>query len=273
MSDIPLRRRGGPLLLNRSHGLCVGLRGAWVPNLDVRAINLAGGGQHPGGNKGGSFGSVPNVPSAYGPAWNLTSPQSASTTVLMLASSSGGIDMPWFRVALPFSWFVLCKPTANGDVVTMGNRSSSIYRGNWLQVGPTIAGIGFGDAGGATGANRHSKDASGLTSISDWCAFSGSCRSGTDMSVYRNGVDVGGSATGTGGAINYQNSSGTVSATSGTFTGQAALILYWSRSLGAADHAALARDPWQVFHKPAAFGALNPATMGEFIAQIVEYVA
>lgn len=95
------------------------------------------------------------------------------------------------------AWIHLSSSVSNWAPVFVSQDNAPVYNGFWLIVQPNLIGVGYGDG---TGENlpqfRRSKTAS-VNNISErWVHVTGIIRGKLDMDIYLNGVNVGGSYSG-----------------------------------------------------------------------------
>lgn len=114
------------------------------------------------------------------------------------------------QLSLPLSFSYWVKQTSldsiNGH---LGYRETGIHNGYYIYSGTTGAlAINYGDNTACSSIGRRSKITSaGVFNAGKWVHIVGVIRGATDMSIYVNGVDVGGSYDGSGGPITYSGSS------------------------------------------------------------------
>ncbi len=100
----------------------------------------------------------------------------------------------------------------SSDVVRVftSDDNASEYSGVWLQYySPSTLSIGYGDGGPQGGVSRRTKAASALLLMNTWYHVAGVVRGPTDMSLYVDGVDIGGTYSGSGDPIAYTTSPAT----------------------------------------------------------------
>jgi len=139
--------------------------------------------------------------------------------------------------------------------------SLNIYSSNaiWLQ---------YGDGGGNFAANRNTKNGTSSLSSNQWYTIAGVIRGQNDMDIYINGVDDGGSYSGS--ATSMSTSSGVPSfgrwpaLTSDQYlTGNIEYVYLFNRALSASEIALLHREPFCMFA-----GAGRPPLTGGQIVNI-----
>jgi len=115
---------------------------------------------------------------------------------------------PPLPVALS-AWINLSR---NDAVVICLDESSSIYYGVTLLVDiSSHATIGFGDGNGwGSSAYRRSKTGTTTLDTDTWYHVAGVVRGATNMDVYINGVDDGGTYSGTGGSLAYSSANASI---------------------------------------------------------------
>ncbi|HEV8515192.1 MAG TPA: LamG-like jellyroll fold domain-containing protein, partial [Cyclobacteriaceae bacterium] len=100
---------------------------------------------------------------------------------------------------LPFtiSAWVFLDPSAGASPIFSTNDNNPLYRGFWFVITPTVIECEFGDgAGGNNPAFRSGKIASISNVTGRWVHACAVMRSPFDISLYINGIDVGGSSSG-----------------------------------------------------------------------------
>ncbi len=147
------------------------------------------------------------------------------------------------EVKLPITlmcWFYLKQQ--NVQAVLMGtNLGSGVYSGANLQINNGLIELKYGDGGGKGLGNRRSKVASiSVQETQRWYYVVGVIRGPQDMSIYIDGIDVGGTYSGTGGDI-YYSPSGYPLIGSSSFNGKMDDVQIYSRALTAKE----IRSEWQ----------------------------
>lgn len=164
--------------------------------------------------------------------------------------SSGVITTPIasvLRPSLPISIAAWINPdTINGMGIFTNNKTTATHRGVWFVLNGTGGNleVSYGDSGGGTSSDRRSKVAVAGVTTGVWQHVSCSVRGATDSSIYRNGADVGGTYSGTGGAMSsVSTAGGRIGSFQGGFffDGRIAEVGFWNVSLTAAEHLALAK--------------------------------
>ena len=89
------------------------------------------------------------------------------------------------------------------------NFTNNHYNGVWLRAGDHIN-ASFGDGGQCEPRSRRSKKGSTIMTIGDWYHICAVIRGANDIDLYLNGKNDGGSYSGSGGVMNYDNSSGVI---------------------------------------------------------------
>ncbi len=108
--------------------------------------------------------------------------------------------------ALPFSFSFWVKPTTVSSAQGIfGSREAVQHDGYWSSIGSDgSVTINYGDGAGCDPADRRTKTSPASTLVAgQWQHVTGIISGATDMSIYVNGVDVGGTYSGTGGSISY----------------------------------------------------------------------
>lgn len=116
------------------------------------------------------------------------------------------------------------------------DRSSGSYTGFWFQINNTgTIGTNYGDNTGVSSGNRRSKHSSGTISAGSWHHVVGVIRAATDMDIYIDGVDAGGTYSGTGGAMVNTTKTGLIGDIGGVlrFNGLIDETRVYNRSLSA----------------------------------------
>ncbi len=89
-------------------------------------------------------------------------------------------------------------PGSAGWMIFDSDSSPTFYYGFWMYVDVNRnVFLSYGDGGGQLSTNRRSKVSTGTVSLDTWTHVTGVIRGATDMSIYLNGVDAGGSYSGT----------------------------------------------------------------------------
>jgi hypothetical protein len=86
------------------------------------------------------------------------------------------------------------------------------YYGIWLIHGGGIIDTGYGDGGIAGQGSRRNKHTTAILDENNWYHVAAVIKGPTDMNVYLDAVDVGGTYQGTGGSLVYSNGNGTIGA-------------------------------------------------------------
>jgi hypothetical protein len=104
------------------------------------------------------------------------------------------------------SWIYLEQPNVQGVFIGT-NVGSGVYSGAYLQINSGVIELKYGDGGGTGSGNRRSKVTNTpVLETQRWYHVAGVIRGPLDMSIYIDGIDVGGSYSGTGGNIYYSQS-------------------------------------------------------------------
>lgn len=146
----------------------------------------------------------------------------------------------------PYSLSLWVKPgnwSSSFNAVFVSNSlNDGNYTGFWMQMSSSTLNVAFGDGGITTGSHRRGKRASvSFTSSSEWTHVTGVVRSATDMDIFVNGVDVGGTYTGSGGSHANSAGSGSIGRLYGSqgwqsyFNGSVDELSVWSKSLTAVE--------------------------------------
>lgn len=110
------------------------------------------------------------------------------------------------RPSLPFSLttWVRWNSADGNDGICAASWDASTAAGFWCKKSTNnTLNMSFGDNAAFASSNRRSKNGTTALSINIWYHLSFVWRGSTDMSMYINGVDDGGSYDGYGGALNY----------------------------------------------------------------------
>ncbi len=94
--------------------------------------------------------------------------------------------------------------------VFSNNFTQNTYAGVWMSCGILGVSAGYGDGGPPSTSSRRSKSASVPPCVGEWYHAAIVVRGPEDMDIYVNGVDVGGSYSGTGGALAYTTEPATI---------------------------------------------------------------
>lgn len=175
------------------------------------------------------------------------------------------------RPSLPISVGAWINPDAlvNGAGIYTNNKTDAQHRGLWMALSGTGGNVevSYGDNSGSSSASRRSKVAAAGVTTGAWQYVSCSVRGATDMSIYRNGSDVGGSYSGTGTPIAYNAGvAGRIGSVGGTFfDGRIAQVCVWTVSLSAAEHLALASGVSPLMIRPLSLIQFFPMWYGAAI--------
>ena len=105
-------------------------------------------------------------------------------------------------VAVPFSASAWVYRSAGERVEVLNSDNGSVYQGFWVRVTETgRVGIGYGDGGGAESSSRRSKAVDGAVQEEEWTHVAAVINGPTDMTIYVNGSDAGGTYSGSGGGM------------------------------------------------------------------------
>lgn len=109
------------------------------------------------------------------------------------------------EITLPFTvatWLYHNGPVGRIDNVMSSNEAGSAYTGFWLQVHSSgQVELSYGDGGGRSVSSRRTKMSGTRIDMDRWTHVAGVVRSETDMSLYIDGQDAGGTYSGFGGAF------------------------------------------------------------------------
>ncbi len=145
--------------------------------------------------------------------------------------------------------------------------------------GSGAAEIDFGDGGGGGPTHRRSKVGTTGLSNATWYHIVGVWRGATDMSIYINGVDDGGTYSGTGGALAYTGQNAAIGNYGGStyFRGKMEGVRFYNRGLSAIEAAWLYVEPYAGIYESipayqvgvaAAAGVFTPYYYREQIARM-----
>jgi hypothetical protein len=232
-------------MLNRGHPLAAGLSAFWV--------------MHEGGHapfecvlgKYGAVGGAGTTPAQSHTPYGLATFMDTSAIWYDF-----GVNAT-YQVSPPFSMFALVMFPSFGSAPGIINTCSDTaqQKGANLFVQGQLKFRWIDGAGAGLSSDYRQK--AGTTSLTAgvWYALGASVRAATDMSLYVNGIDDGGTYTGSGGAVGYDTTNGcTLGAlfkTSSLGTGGTIVVAgIWSRSLTDGEHEQLAANPFQMFTMP-----------------------
>jgi hypothetical protein len=124
------------------------------------------------------------------------------------------------KPALPVTVSAWIKPTSAGQsaaIFAADRGDSGKYAGYNLQVSSGVLSCGYGDGTGG-GSSTYRRTKTGTTSLSagQWYHVAGVIQGATNMNLYVNGVDDGGSYSGSGGVMAYTTTSSKIGASSGS---------------------------------------------------------
>lgn len=98
------------------------------------------------------------------------------------------------------AWVKITGAAPNGNgwaIYASDDGASGRYYGFWMIIDQNRnVFVSYGDGGGALSTNRRSKLSTGTVSLDTWTHVTGVIRGATDMSIYLNGADAGGSYSG-----------------------------------------------------------------------------
>ncbi|MDA9863537.1 hypothetical protein N9C70_00545 [Flavobacteriales bacterium] len=128
------------------------------------------------------------------------------------------------------------------------------YSGFWLQISATTLQINVGEGQNGGSSNRRSKSANHGLTIGDYATVSAVVRGATDMSLYVNGIDIGGSYSGSGNTNfidngldavtgRYTHSSGSLENQVQYYNGSIDNLQVWTKALTAEESAQYAAQP------------------------------
>jgi hypothetical protein len=164
------------------------------------------------------------------------------------ASSLGALSLPITIVAS-----IKRSTTGVWDPIFATHEADNCYYGAALIIqSGDMVGLQYGDGTGNFMADRNTKKGSSSLAASQWYTIAGVIRGQNDMSIYLDGVDDGGSYSGTGSAMD--TSSGTpvfgrwaALATDQYLTGNIEYVYLFNRALSASEIALLYREPFCMF--------------------------
>jgi len=147
------------------------------------------------------------------PQWTISSGNKAlrfdgtDDRVLLTATGSLKYRPPTLPVTL-MAWMSLDDPTLMaGRFAFVANYKTDVYCGPYMRAHNAAFAINYGDSTGmAITARRTKTDTSASFVAGKEYFICGVIRGATEMDLYINGVDVGGTYDGTGGAMAYDNS-------------------------------------------------------------------
>lgn len=176
------------------------------------------------------------------------------------------------QVDLPVAWsaWVYMDNLTTRNALFNTSFDNVIYRGFWVELG-TDGGIGchFGDGDQNNSSDRRTKSAPVSTlSTGQWYALAGNIRGATDMDIFVNGVDVGGTYSGTGGPMVWGTDNmhiGEADRDSGSnefFAGVIENLRIYNRTLTTREVISLYTDPYLEFQRPIPAYMSVPAAAG-----------
>lgn len=177
-------------------------------------------------------------------------------------AASEGIKTAVMPITLPITFVARIKPTigATGPIV------STAYRNNdpegavlFVETTGELVVRYFTGVGTST-SHQRTRISTATLSSGVWVHVAGVMRGATDMSLYRDGVELAGSYAGSGpsfgtgdsteAAIGYYDFNSTGSTPSHRFTGQMASVLIYNKALTADEIAFLYRNPFAILEPP-----------------------
>ncbi|MHC4526916.1 MAG: LamG-like jellyroll fold domain-containing protein [Planctomycetota bacterium] len=124
------------------------------------------------------------------------------------------------KPSLPISVSMWIEPNSLGTnqfLFENDEYNGSNYYGIWAYIKDTNAiSIAYGDGGSPASWNRRSKVSSSTVSPSEWQHIAFVISGATDMDIYINGADAGGTYSGTGSALAYSSASGNIGSRAGS---------------------------------------------------------
>ena len=188
-------------LLTEGTSLANGLVGLWTfdgPTISGTTVDDLSG----NGSNGTNNGATPTI-GKLGQALSFD----GSSSYIDLGNDSA------IKVPLPITvsaWVKVSNLDGYYNVLATDG-AASLYAGVNMLVnqGGTIE-IDYGDDGSPGPGSRRTLDSTAAITANQWYHIVGVIRGPTDMSIYINGVDAGGSYSGTGGAIAYTSNSGEI---------------------------------------------------------------
>lgn len=172
------------------------------------------------------------------------------------------------RPSLPVSMFAIFMMTdLSTNNFIWGNDSASNASGYSLQTtnsGQLIIMYGDNTGTGATGYRR--KESTTILQANQWYRVIGTMRAATDMDLYIDGINDGGSYVGSGGTVAYGGAARMLASqvAGGRFiNGGLGVIAMWNRALTTAEVDQISNDPFCVMQPPAPWFSISiPADAG-----------
>lgn len=222
--------RSGLLRPDWTNNINTGLAGWWAlrEGCGVKASDISGKNNH---------GTLTN-----GPLWSGGGLKFDGTDDYISCGNSS-ILKPVLPISV-FAQFTVNSLAANKAI--FGNDDGANYAGIMCYVLTTGAvWLTFGDNTGAGSPNRRSKTSTaGVITAGKECTVVGVIRGATDMSIYVNGVDVGGTYSGTGGTMAYSAGAAVIGKNATVyFNGGIKHLRMWSLGLSAAAAQQLSVNP------------------------------
>jgi len=181
--------------------------------------------------------------------------------------------------SLPFTVIAHIKPDLSQSFLIVDSDGSNYYFGFWFFVYTTgIIDCSYGDGGGPESANRQSaKSAASTVASGEDCVIAVVCRGASDFSIYKNGISLTPTYSGTGGAY----VAGTTAGTIGRFNSAGSLyygkgnidfVYVFNRALSASEIALLSREPFCGYRWPniIELAAYAAAAEGSSVAKIMQ---
>ena len=141
------------------------------------------------------------VPGWLGDALNFTA--SSYTGVNLSDASTTGPLKPALPVTVS-AWVKLTTTSGNQTIFSSDEFDTSKYAGYVLQINGGVLNAAFGDGTGGNGPTyRRSKQGTTVMTAGQWYHVAVVIQGATNMNLYVNGVDDGGTYTGTGGTMAY----------------------------------------------------------------------
>jgi len=132
------------------------------------------------------------------------------------------------------AWIKLPVADTRRDIINLDDRSINHY-GIWFRLNALDKlSVAFGDGGSPASENRRAKIATTSLSIDTWYHVAAVIKGATDMELYIDGTDDGGTYSGTGGSLAYSAGNsfiGSVGGSSGFFKGSIDDVMAFERAL------------------------------------------
>jgi hypothetical protein len=233
--------------INRDHPLSRGLVGCWLFN--EGSGNLIS--DLSGNNNTGTLINISPQTNASGwvPGGRGAAIQFDGTNDYLDLGNNPSLESP-----LPVTLSVwVCAKDLSTWYNPIATDAQTTYSGLMLEINTDgTIGFQFGDGTGGGSTDRRSKASVGAISVGKWFHVVGVCRGADDMDIYINGIDAGGTYSGTGGAVAYTANSAKIGSNAwgdGYYTGLVDDVRIYNRALSPREVLSLYSAPYEMFEE------------------------